>query len=127
MHIVPEILRQMAQRVPLAQPQRKFVHTLLCTLLIVRGKVNFTNLSRYCALSERTLRRQFRTEFAWPTFNQVTIAQAVPESATQVVAQDASFVPKSGKKTYGLDYFFNGCAGLTAVPGAPRRGWKSRW
>ena len=25
------------------------------------------------------------------------------------MALDASFIPKSGNKTYGLDYFFNGC------------------
>ena len=126
MPIVPEILRQMAQVVPLSKPQRQFVNTLLCTLLIVRGRVNLTNLSRYCALSERTLRRQFRTEFAWPTFNRLTIAQAVPQGAMQVLAQDASFVPKSGKKTYGLDYFFNGCAGR-AQKGVRRKGWKCRW
>jgi hypothetical protein len=110
MNSVAQILQQMATQTPLPKPQRQFINTLLCTLMIVRGKVNFTNLSRYCALSERTLRRQFRTEFDWLTFNRLTVAQVVPDSATQIVAMDASFIKKSGKKTYGLDWFFNGCA-----------------
>jgi DDE superfamily endonuclease len=109
--IVSDVLQRMAQLQPLSKPRRKFMQVLLPTLLVVRGKVNFTNLSRYCALSERTLRRQFQEEFDWATFNRLAIAQAVPASATQVIALDASFVPKSGKKTYGLDTFFNGCAG----------------
>ncbi|MDE2954457.1 MAG: transposase [Gemmatimonadota bacterium] len=29
------------------------------------------------------------------------------------MALDASFIPKSGNKTYGLDYFFNGCHSKT--------------
>ena len=28
-----------------------------------------------------------------------------------VAAQDASVIPKTGKRTYGLDHFFNCCAG----------------
>jgi hypothetical protein len=28
-----------------------------------------------------------------------------------IAAQDATFITKSGKKTHGLDYFWNGCAG----------------
>jgi hypothetical protein len=39
------------------------------------------------------------------------IASVISPKATLLVAVDASFVPKSGKKTYGLDKFFNGCAG----------------
>jgi hypothetical protein len=33
-----------------------------------------------------------------------------------ISAQDASFIPKSGKQTFGLGYFFNGCANR-AEPG----------
>lgn len=111
MKIVSDVLEQMTHLQHISVPQQKFVQVLLSTILIVRGKVNFLNLSRYCAVSERTLRRHFRGEFQWPLFNSLLVAQAVPSTTTQVVALDASFVKKSGKKTYGLGWFFNGCAG----------------
>jgi len=73
--------------------------------------VNFTNLSRYSELSERTYRRHFDKSYAFMGLNQETIALAVAPTHFQVSAIDASFVPKSGKATYGLDYFHNGKAG----------------
>jgi len=77
----------------------------------VCGKVNFTNLSRYSELSERTYRRHFSQPYAFMSLNQETIALAVEPTHFQVSAIDASFVPKSGKATYGIDYFHNGKAG----------------
>ena len=41
----------------LSQPQLKVMTTLLMTILVLCGKVNFTNLSRYSPLSEKTYRR----------------------------------------------------------------------
>jgi hypothetical protein len=45
MLIVKNILRQMPG---LAQPQRKFLATLFVPILVLRGRVNFRNLSRSC-------------------------------------------------------------------------------
>lgn len=36
------------------------------------------------------------------------MAEAMPASANQVGGMDCSFIAKSGKKTYGLDWFYNG-------------------
>ncbi|WP_425216262.1 transposase [Tumidithrix helvetica] len=36
---------------------------------------------------------------------------AIPATARQIVATDCSFVPKSGKATYGIEHFYNGSAG----------------
>lgn len=85
--------------------------TLFATIYVVCGKVNFTNLSRYSELSERTYRRHFDEPYAFIRLNQETIALAIEPTQFQVSAIDASFVPKSGKATYGLDYFHNGKAG----------------
>lgn len=74
------------------------------------GKVNFTNLSRYSELSERTYRRQFEQPFAFMGINQRLIAAAIDAVRFQVAAIDASFIPKSGKHTPGLDWFYNGKA-----------------
>jgi hypothetical protein len=100
--ILPNLLRK---------PQQKFLLTLLSTMMIVCGKVNFTNLSRYSEISERTYRRQFSRSFNFIKGNAALIKQAIPATASQIIAIDCSFVPKSGQATYGLEYFYNGSAG----------------
>jgi hypothetical protein len=106
MTIVHEILKQMPG---LGQPQRKFLATLFVTILVLRGRVNFRHLSRYCDYSERTIARQFREPFDWPDFHQRVLRMALDPRSELVSAHDASFIPKSGKQTFGLGHFFNGC------------------
>ncbi|WP_416673821.1 transposase [Egbenema bharatensis] len=74
------------------------------------GRVNFTNLSRYSPLSERTYRRQFEQDFAFVQLNQHTIAAAIAKPEEAIGAIDCSFIAKSGKATYGVDWFYNGSA-----------------
>jgi len=107
MTIVHDILQQIPG---LGQPQRKFLATLFVTILVLRGRVNFRNLSRYCDYSERTIARQFREPFDWPDFHQRVLMTALDPHSELVSAHDASFIPKSGKQTFGLGHFFNGCA-----------------
>ena len=107
MTMVHDILKQMPG---LGQPQRKFLATLCVTILVLRGRVNFRHLSRYCDYSERTIARQFREPFDWPDFHQRVLMTALDPRAELVSAHDASFIPKSGKQTCGLGHFFNGCA-----------------
>lgn len=107
MTMVNDLLKQMPG---LGQPQRKFLATLFVTILVLRGRVNFRNLSRYCDYAERTIARQFREPFDWPDFHQRVLLTALDPRSELVSAHDASFIPKSGKQTFGLGYFFNGCA-----------------
>jgi hypothetical protein len=107
MTVVAQILDRLGG---IAKPQRKFFLTLMATMLITRGRINFLNLSRHSHLSEKTYRRQFRREFDFLSFNRTAIAQAEPDEQPRLFAQDTSFSKKSGKQTYGLDYFFNGTA-----------------
>jgi DDE superfamily endonuclease len=107
MTMVNDILKQMPG---LGQPQRKFLATLFFTILVLRGRVNYRNLSRYCDYSERTIARQFREPFDWPDFHQRVLMTALDPRSELVSAHDASFIPKSGKQTFGLGHFFNGCA-----------------
>ena len=106
MTIVKEILQQMPA---VGKPQAKFLGTLFATILALRGRVNFRNLSRYCDYCERTMARQFRRCFDWPDFHQRVITVALDPRSEVISAQDASFLPKSGKQTFGLGHFFNGC------------------
>jgi hypothetical protein len=107
MTLVNDILQQMPG---LSQPQRKFLATLFVTILVLRGRVTFRNLSRYCDYSERTIARQFREPFDWPDFHQHVLMMALDPRSALISAHDASFLPKSGKQTFGLGHFFNGCA-----------------
>lgn len=104
---VNPILEQMKD---VTKPQRKFLVALFATILTVRGKVNFFNLSRYSDYSEKSFRRQFRRRFDFMQFNLCAVSKLKPSRQPFLVGQDASFIPKSGKRTYGLEYFFNGCA-----------------
>jgi hypothetical protein len=95
---------------PFSKPRRQFLVTLFATLCVVCGKVNFTNLSRYSKLSERTYRRHFAQPYGFVSLNEAIIDEAIAPHHFQVAVVDASFVPKSGKATDGLDRFWNGKA-----------------
>lgn len=72
------------------------------------GKVNFTNLSRYSDLSEKTYRRHFKNTQGFETLNQQLIAQVYgPKQGPRIAAVDCTFVGKSGRHTSGLDSFYN--------------------
>ena len=59
MDLAKKILNELA----ISNPQRKFLLTLFTTILTLRGKVTFRNLSRYSGLSARTYARQFSQSF----------------------------------------------------------------
>jgi DDE superfamily endonuclease len=107
MTIVTDILQQMPA---VRHPQRKFLAVLFTTILALRGRVTGRNLSRYSDYSERTIARQFRATFDWPEFPQRVMTTALDPRSALISVQDASFIPKSGKLTFGLGHFFNGCA-----------------
>jgi hypothetical protein len=98
---------KLAQIPGLSKPRREAMSNLFCTLLSLRGKANYLNLSRYADCDEKTLRRLAQKPFPFETLNTHLAAQAL--SGPCILAGDATFVPKSGKKTYGLAWFWNGC------------------
>jgi hypothetical protein len=65
-------------------------------------------MSRYSPSHERTFSRWYGRKFDWVSFNKGAITDVVPPEHEQALIIDASFVPKSGKHTYGLDRFWNG-------------------
>jgi hypothetical protein len=70
-------------------------------------------LSRYSELSERTYRRHYSQPFAFVEVNRHLIEGSMSEHTEVIAATDCSFIPKSGKQTYGLDWFYNGSASRT--------------
>ncbi|NER84877.1 MAG: IS4 family transposase, partial [Leptolyngbya sp. SIO1D8] len=77
----------------------------MTTIFVVCGKVNDTNLSRYSELSERTYRRHFEEGIG---LNQRLIEQVRRDQSPQIALVDCTFLEKSGRHTYGLDWFYNG-------------------
>ena len=90
------------------KPQRQFLLTLITTIFVVCGKVNYTNLSRYSHLSERTYRRHFQQGLGLESLNQRLIEQVRGTHNWQIAVVDCTFLEKSGRRTHGLDWFYNG-------------------
>lgn len=80
----------------------------MTTIFVVCGKVNYTNLSRYSDLSERTYRRHFERGVSLECLNQSLVEQVRREQSAQIAVVDCTFLEKSGRHTYGLDWFYNG-------------------
>ena len=89
--------------------QRDFLVHLFSTFLLVRGRYNFENLSRYGGLNECIYRSWYSKSFDFMEFN-LTLLDGL-ETEERIVVFDPSYLPKSGKKTAGLGYFWSGCAG----------------
>jgi DDE superfamily endonuclease len=90
------------------KPQYKFVTHLLGLMLMLPGHATFRNMSRYSPYHERTFSRWYGRDLDWVSLNKGAITEVVPPEHDQALVMDASFVPKSGKYTYGLDRFWNG-------------------
>lgn len=91
--------------------QRKFLEELFSILPAIRGRFNFCNLSRYSKYNEVSFRRNFSKFFDWVSFNYRIIELSLSSPRSVLIAVvDASFISKSGKKTFGLGRFWSGCA-----------------
>jgi len=101
--------------ITLPRPRRQFIIELFRVVFALWGRVNFTNMARFSSYSEVTFRRHFARFFDWVAFN-LTIMQMSAHSEEPVIGVfDCSFLPKSGKRTYGLDKFYSSLAGKNKV------------
>lgn len=103
-----ELAEKILNRLNISKPQRKFLLTLLTTILVARGRINFRNLSRYSDLCEHTYSRQFSQAFDFVDFNRHLINKTFTSKGERIWVFDASFVKKSGHYTFGLDRFWHG-------------------
>lgn len=84
--------------------QAKFYLELGTTWLSLKGRYTFENLSRQGNMSSESYRSNF---FNFKTFNRHLFEFIGLE---KVWVFDPSFLSKSGTKTYGIGYFWSGCA-----------------
>ena len=88
--------------------QKKFILTLVQGLVGVTGKRTFRNMARFMGIEEHTFSRQMAKTFDFVKLNLQLILNFKNKNETCIAAQDDTFIPKSGKKTYGLNFFWNG-------------------
>ena len=103
-----ELATKILNDFPLSKPQRAFIQGLFMTILTLRGKVNFRNLSRYSHRSEKTYARQFAKPFPFVDFNRHLINAVFGLDSERVLAFDPTFIPKAGHHTFGRNRFWNG-------------------
>lgn len=89
--------------------QRKFLCHLFVLWFSIRGRHNFANLARQSTYTAYTMRKHFDRCFDFLAFNKELIGGQL--SAHRMIAFDPSYLPKSGKKTDGVGYYWSGCAG----------------
>lgn len=107
-----KILEQALNKInPIHKKQKDFFIILIQGLIGSVGKKTFRNLARYMQITEHTLGRQMAKAFDFVGLNNALIKASKADGEILLAAQDASFIPKSGKLTAGLDLFWNGSAG----------------
>ncbi|MDR3549859.1 MAG: transposase [Candidatus Babeliales bacterium] len=109
-----KILEQALNKINLINKKQKdFFIILIQSLIGSVGKKTFRNLARYAQITEHTFGRQMAKMFDFAGLNTELLKASIGDGDVLLAAQDASFIPKSGKSTEGIDYFWNGCAGKT--------------
>lgn len=104
------LTEQILNKLPkVGQWQRKFILHLFPLWMVIRGRYNFINLARYGEYIEDSYRNNFARSFDFLSFNQHLVEQTL--SSDRILAFDPVFIPKSGKHTNGVQYFYSGCAG----------------
>lgn len=89
----------------------KFFKELFVLIFSIQGRANFENLSRYSKFHECRFRRHFEKFFDWLEFNYwIFYLYGHTPGGVIIAAIDCSFIPKAGKKTFGLDKFWSGTA-----------------
>ena len=79
--------------------------------MAIPDRINFLQLGRYGKFSEQTYRNHFESEsFDWFSFNEHLVEEHL-SGTRKAIAIDPSYIPKAGKKTPWLGYFWSGCAG----------------
>jgi hypothetical protein len=110
---MPLLQRVLTRLCHTKKPPQKFLTHLLGLMRMLPGHATFRNLSRYSPYHERTFARWYARDGDVVSRNKAALTAVVPAEHEQALVMDASFVPKSGKKTYGLDHFWNGCHSRT--------------
>ena len=110
MTFVEDILSQMDN---VYKAQVAFLLSYFSSLFCFQGRGNLSNLHRYGGPHPRTAYRWFQRNFDYVDFNLRCLKSSGVINKQCILALDATFLKKSGKRTHGLGWFHNGCSGRT--------------
>lgn len=106
-HIVRELIENIT-----AKPTKWFVNFLIKlfdAVVAIPGKINFSSLSRYSGLSDRTFRNWYeRQECDWLEFNRNAMLRSFGDDPEIVLAFDPAHITKNGTSTYGIGRYWSG-------------------
>ncbi len=91
------------------KPSRKFFISTIILFLSMRGRYNFKGMQRYGDYNEMTYHNQFEKDFDFLSLN-VELSKDQFKGSV-ILAFDPSYIPKSGKHTPHLGYYYSGCLG----------------
>lgn len=86
--------------------RQNFLLEIFMLYLIIPGRINFKQMSRYSKHSEQRFRNQFKKKFDFITYNSSLIKPYLGKRT--VISFDPSHITKSGKKTPYLGSFWSG-------------------
>ncbi len=93
----------------LSKTFEKFIIDTMQLFLTSSGRMNFTQMARCSNSCESRFRQNFKKSFDWLSFNKHFLTSMLGHRIA--IAIDPCFIPKAGKKTPGVDWFWSGCAG----------------
>ena len=106
-----ECLETLQSVANISKPFEKVFMDAMKLYMAIPGRINFFQMGRYGRFSEQTCRNNFENEtFDWFSFNEGPVGKHLTGSR-KAIAIDPSHIPKSGKKTPWIGYFWSGCAG----------------
>lgn len=97
----------------LSKVRKNFIVNVLWCFLSIKGKINFLQLERYSSICEQTFRNHFKKTFDFLSFNKELMSEGKAKniiSCKLAIALDPSYIPKSGKSTYGRGKYWSGVA-----------------
>jgi hypothetical protein len=86
--------------------RRDFLIEIFMLYMVIPGRINFTQMSRYSNYSEQRFRNQFKQKFDFMNYNTSLITPFV--GSRTAISFDPSHIEKSGKKTPYLGSFWSG-------------------
>ena len=86
--------------------RRDFLIEIFMLYLVIPGRINFTQMSRYSKYCEQRFRNQFKEKFDFMNYNTSLITPYV--GSRTAISFDPSHIEKSGKKTPYLGSFWSG-------------------
>jgi hypothetical protein len=106
-HLITNTLSICKNFKTLKECRKNFIINVLICFSSIKGKINFLQLERFSDKCEQYFRINFENKFNFQEMNLAMIKERVSEC---IIAFDPSYIPKSGKKTYGLGMYRSGCA-----------------